>query len=72
MTLAGITRSLRDHAGGDWISKRKLKAWLQSGDAEVKKITDGLDVRVQGRAQLYWVPDVAERVKLQTCRGWSA
>lgn len=70
MTKADLARSLRNHAGGDWISKRKLKAWLQSGDAEVKRITDGLDVRVQGRAQLYWVPDVAERVKLQVCRGW--
>lgn len=70
MTTAAIKRSLQEHAGGDWISKRKLKAWLQSGDAEVRKITEGLDIRVQGKAQLYFVPEVAERVKLQVCRGW--
>ena len=71
MTKADIVRSLREKAGGDWISKRKLKAWLQSGDAEVRNIIDGLSYRIQGRAELYFVPEVAERVKLQVVRGWN-
>ena len=71
MTTADIKRSLREAAGGDWISKRRLKKWLQSGDAEVRKIVEGLSYRIQGQAELYFVPEVAERVKLQVVRGWS-
>ncbi len=70
MTCADLKRSLREKAGGDWISKRKLKAWLQGGDAEVEAVTNGLKVKVFGRSKLYWVPDVAERVMFNVCRGW--
>ena len=71
MTGASIRRSLREFAGGDWISQRKLKKWLQCGDAEVRSIIEGLDYRIQGKAMLYFVPDVAERVKLEVVRGWA-
>lgn len=71
MTRAAIKKSLQEAAGGDWISKRGLKRWLKAGDPVVAEITDGLGYRIQGKAILYFVPDIAERVMLQTVRGWS-
>ena len=68
MTRGDLIKSMRETAGGDWISKRRLRKWLQSGDAEAAEILEGLDYRVQGRATLYFVPDVVERVRLQIVR----
>lgn len=71
MTKAAISRSLREAAGGDWISWRQLKAWLRSGSSETNKIVDGLDYRAARQAHLYFVPDVADRVMRQVVKGWS-
>lgn len=69
MTRADLIRSMREAAGGDWISKRRLRAWLCSGDAEAAKMVEGLDYRVQGTARLYFVPDVADIVRQQVVKG---
>lgn len=71
MTKADIKRSLREFAGGDWISKRGIKRWLKAGDPVVSEIIEGLGYRVQGKAMLFFVPDVADRVMFQTVRGWN-
>lgn len=69
MRRADIVRSLRETAGGEWITKRRLRGWLCSGDAEAAKMVEGLDYRVQGTARLYFVPDVADIVRQQVVKG---
>ena len=68
MTRADVVRSLRECAGGEWISARRLREWLCSGDRARDVIVEGLSYRLQGTRKLYFVPDVAASVMLQVVR----
>lgn len=66
MDKASITKSLREYAGGDWISKRQVRDYLRCSDKGRDAITDRLDYRLSGNRILYFVPDVAEQINRQT------
>ena len=65
MNKTEITKSLREYAGGDYISKRKLRQYLQCSDAHRDEIIQDLDFVPRGRRILYFVPDVADRINRQ-------
>lgn len=62
MDKASITKSLREYANGDWISKRQIRSYLGCGDSLRDSITDCLDYRISGRRILFFVPDVADQI----------
>lgn len=65
MNKSDITKSLREFAGGDFISKRRLREYLRCSDANRDAIIDGLDCVPRGRRILYFVPDVADKINRQ-------
>ena len=62
MNKTTITDSLRAFAGGDWISKRRLRDYLRCSDDVRDSIIGSLDYRRSGRRILYFVPDVADQI----------
>ena len=69
MNKTDLMRSMREFAKGDWINKRQLRNYLRCNDEYRDEIIDGLDYRPQGAQKLYFVGDVAERLKLYIVKG---